>query len=106
MSKFALTGVLLCILVGFFHYNPKTKSTEPTTEVSTKSETESLFFPISEQIKLARLEKHLSQKDLGDRVGLSKANMEKIEKGQVVPTHDMLYKLQRELKVRFTLEGN
>ena len=106
MSKFALTGVLLCILVGFFHYNPKVKSTEPTAEVSTKSETESLFFPISEQIKLARLERHLSQKDLGDRVGLSKANMEKIEKGQVVPTHDMLYKLQNELKVKFTLEGN
>ena len=63
MSKFALTGVLLCILVGFFHYNPKLKTTEPT-----KTETESLFFPISEQIKLARLEKHISQKDLGDRV--------------------------------------
>lgn len=101
MSKFALTGVLLCILVGFFHYSP---TTNPAT-VSSQTEKESLLFPISEQIKLARLEKHISQKDLADRVGLSKMNIEKIEKGQVVPTRDILFKLERELNVTFTLDG-
>ena len=101
MSKFALTGVLLCILVGFFHYSP----TSSPANVSDKTEKESLLFPISEQIKLARMEKHVSQKDLADRVGLSKTNIEKIEKGQVVPTRDILFKLEHELGVTFTLDG-
>jgi ribosome-binding protein aMBF1 (putative translation factor) len=101
MSKFALTGVLLCILVGFFHYSPTTSQVTP----SAQTEKESLLFPISEQIKLARLEKHISQKDLAERVGLSKMNIEKIEKGQVVPTRDILFKLEQELKVTFTLDG-
>jgi ribosome-binding protein aMBF1 (putative translation factor) len=101
MSKFALTGVLLCILVGFFHYNP----TSTQASSSPKTETESLLFPISEQIKLARLKKHISQKDLADQVGLSKMNIEKIEKGQVVPTRDILFKLEKELGVVFTLDG-
>ena len=100
MSKFALTGVLLCILVGFFHYSPT--STPPN---SSQTEKESLLFPISEQIKLARVEKHVSQQDLANRVGLSKMNLEKIEKGQVVPTRDILFKLENELKVSFTLDG-
>ena len=101
MSKFALTGVLLLILAGFLHYTP---STSNNLEVG-KYEKETLLFPISEQIKLARLEKHVSQKDLADRVGLTKMNIEKIEKGQVVPTRDILFKLQRELGVEFTLDG-
>jgi ribosome-binding protein aMBF1 (putative translation factor) len=101
MSKFALTGVLLCILVGFFHYNPTTTQASSTP----KTETESLLFPISEQIKLARLGKHISQKDLAERVGLSKINIEKIEKGQVVPTRDILFKIEKELNAEFRLDG-
>ena len=101
MSKFALTGVLLIILAGFLHYNPSgSKKLEKSPY-----DKEILLFPISEQIKLARLENHVSQKDLADRVGLSKMNIEKIEKGQVVPTRDILFKLEKELNVSFTLDG-
>ncbi|MBL7815992.1 MAG: helix-turn-helix transcriptional regulator [Saprospiraceae bacterium] len=102
MSKFVLTGVLLLILAGFLHYSP---STNATSMENGKNATETLLFPISEQIKLARLEKHLSQKDLADRVGLTKMNIEKIEKGQVVPTRDILFKLEKELNATFTLDG-
>lgn len=101
MSKFALTGVLLCILVGFFHYSP----TSNPANVSVKTEKESLRFPISEQIKLARVEKHITSQELAKRVGLSEMNLEKIEKGQVVPTRDILFKIENELKVSFTLDG-
>ena len=101
MSKFALTGVLLLILAGFLHYSPSSAN-----EVeNSKYEKETLLFPISEQIKLARLEKHVSQKELADRVGLSKMNIEKIEKGQVVPTRDLLFRLEKELGVVFTMDG-
>ena len=102
MSKFALTGVLLIILAGFLHYNPVSGSKKLEKSPYDK---ETLLFPISEQIKLARLENHVSQKDLADRVGLSKMNIEKIEKGQVVPTRDILFKLEKELNVSFTLDG-
>ena len=102
MSKFALTGVLLLILAGFLHYSPASNN---NFSENGKSDKETLLFPISEQIKLARLEKHVSQKDLADRVGLSKMNIEKIEKGQVVPTRDILFKLEKELNVSFTLDG-
>ena len=102
MSKFALTGVLLLILAGFLHYSPTSNSFDSENGGNNK---ETLLFPISEQIKLARLEKHVSQKDLADRVGLSKMNIEKIEKGQVVPTRDILFKLEKELSVSFTLDG-
>jgi ribosome-binding protein aMBF1 (putative translation factor) len=102
MSKFALTGVLLLILAGFLHYSPTASSFD--TE-NGKDNKETLLFPISEQIKLARLEKHVSQKDLAGRVGLTKLNIEKIEKGQVVPTRDVLFRLEKELAVTFTLDG-
>ncbi len=101
MSKFALTGVLLLILAGFLHYSPSTSS----IEAGNRDSKETLLFPISEQIKLARLEKHISQKDLADRVGLTKMNIEKIEKGQVVPTRDILFRLEKELAVTFAMEG-
>ena len=102
MSKFALTGVLLLILAGFLHYSP---SPALQNVENSNNGVETLLFPISEQIKLARMEKHFSQNDLADRVGLSKSNIEKIEKGQVVPTRDILFKIEKELNVTFTLDG-
>ncbi len=102
MSKFALTCVLLLILAGFLHYSPTPSSQDVE---NSKNGVETLLFPISEQIKLARMENHLSQKDLSDRVGLTKMNIEKIEKGQVVPTRDILFKIEKELNVTFTLDG-
>jgi ribosome-binding protein aMBF1 (putative translation factor) len=102
MSKFALTGVLLLILAGFLHYSPSSNSFD---NENGKNNKETLLFPISEQIKLARLENHVSQKDLADRIGLTKMNIEKIEKGQIVPTRDILFKLEKELNVTFSMDG-
>jgi ribosome-binding protein aMBF1 (putative translation factor) len=100
MSKFIFTGCLLLLLASFLNY--------PAQSVSTKSnaaQESRVIFPISEQIKLARMEKQITAKELANRVGLTKMSVEKIEKGQLVPTHEILEKLEVELGTQFNLNG-
>ena len=100
MSKFIFTACLLVLLASFLNYPPQTN--EPKPDSLRES---SIIFPISEQIKIARLEKQISQKELATRVGLTKMNIERIEKGQLVPANDVLDKLERELSVQLNLNG-
>ena len=95
MSKFLLTGCLLVLLASFLNY--------PTAPENAKGQHRRdlvIVFPISEQVKLARMEKCISEKELANRVGLSKMNIERIEKGQIVPTNEVLEKLAKELGVQ------
>jgi ribosome-binding protein aMBF1 (putative translation factor) len=101
MSKFLLTGVLLVLLASFLHY--PTSSTNK--EDRTPQRNEVMMVHISEQVKLARLERRLSQKDLANRVGLTKLDVEKIEAGQVVPTRDLLFKIEQALNTSLTMEN-
>lgn len=95
MSKFVLTGCLLILLASFLNY--------PTAPENVKGHQRRdlvVIFPISEQVKLARMEKNISEKELANRVGLSKMNIERIERGQVVPSDEVLQKLTKELGVQ------
>lgn len=100
MSKFIFTGGLLLLLASFLNY-PTTPKNTATTEI----QKDFVIFPISEQIKIARIEKHLTQKDLADHSGMTKMTIERIEKGQLVPTQEMLNKLEKELGVGLELSG-
>jgi ribosome-binding protein aMBF1 (putative translation factor) len=102
MSKFLLTGVLLVLLASFLHYSPTSPS---NTDDKTPQRNEIMLFHISEQVKLARLEKHVSQKDLANKVGLTRLDIEKIEGGQVVPTRDILFKIEQVLNTSLTMES-
>jgi ribosome-binding protein aMBF1 (putative translation factor) len=100
MSKFIFTGCLLLLLASFLNY--------PAQSVSAKSnvaQESRVIFPISEQIKLARMEKQITSKELASRVGLTKMSVEKMEKGQLVPTHEILQKLEIELGTQLNLDG-
>ena len=59
MSKFVFTGSLLVLLASFLNY-PTTSQDDTKTEMQKQV----IVFPISEQIKIARIEKHISQKEL------------------------------------------
>ena len=102
MSKFLLTGVLLVLLASFLHYSPTSPS---NAETKTPQRSEMILFHISEQVKLARLERHMSQKDLATRVGLTKLDIEKIEAGKVVPTRELLVKIEQALNASLTMQG-
>jgi ribosome-binding protein aMBF1 (putative translation factor) len=102
MSKFLLTGVLLVILASFLHYSPTSPS---NADDKTPKRSDMMLFHISEQVKLARLERHLSQKDLATKVGLTKLDIEKIEAGQAVPTRDLLVKIEAALGTPLKMEG-
>jgi ribosome-binding protein aMBF1 (putative translation factor) len=102
MSKFLLTGVLLVLLASFLHYGPTSPS---SAETRTPQRSEMILFHISEQVKLARLERHISQKDLANKVGLTKLDIEKIEAGKVVPTRDLLVKIEQALDASLTMQG-
>jgi ribosome-binding protein aMBF1 (putative translation factor) len=102
MSKFLLTGVLLVLLASFLHYSPTSPS---NTEDKTPQRSEMMLFHISEQVKLARLERHIGQKDLANKVGLTKLDIEKIEAGDVVPTRELLFKIEQALNTSLKMEG-
>ncbi len=100
MSKFIFTACLLVLLASFLNYPPQKNESKPNPKQES-----SIIFPISEQIKIARLEKQITQKELATRVGLTKMNIERIEKGQLVPANDVLEKLEKELSVQLNLNG-
>jgi ribosome-binding protein aMBF1 (putative translation factor) len=101
MSKFLLTGVLFVLLASFLHY----PSSSTNKEGRTPKRDEIMMVHISEQVKLARLERRISQKDLANRVGLTKLDVEKIEAGQVVPTRDLMFKIEQALNTSLTMEN-
>jgi ribosome-binding protein aMBF1 (putative translation factor) len=99
MSKFIFTGGLLLLLASFLDYPTKSQNITRTTD----EPKDYIVFPISKQIESARKDKRLSQKDLAEHVGMTKMTIERLEKGQLVPTQEMLDKLKKELGVSLDL---
>jgi ribosome-binding protein aMBF1 (putative translation factor) len=99
MSKFIFTGGLLLLLASFLDYPTKSQNITSTTD----EPKDYIVFPISKQIESARKDKRLSQKDLAEHVGMTKMTIERLEKGQLVPTQEMLDKLKKELGVSLDL---
>ncbi|NJN35675.1 MAG: helix-turn-helix transcriptional regulator [Saprospiraceae bacterium] len=60
---------------------------------------------MSEQIKIARLEKNVSQSDLASRLNISKATLSRIENGQTLPNQKIVGKIQAELGTKLTFNG-
>jgi ribosome-binding protein aMBF1 (putative translation factor) len=100
MSKFIFTGGLLLLLASFLNYPPT-----PQNDTPTEIPKDFVIFPISEQVKVARLEKHLLPKELAEHTGLTKMTIDRIEKGQLMPTQDMIKKLEKALGVGLELSG-
>ncbi len=101
MSKFLLTGVLLVLLASFLHYSPASSNTDdkktPRSEI--------VLFHISEQVRLARLDRHMTTKELATKVGLTKFDVEKIEAGKAVPTRELLFKIEQALNTSLTIDS-
>ncbi len=102
MSKFVLTGVLLILLASFLHYSPS-QSSNGDNKASQSSEM--VAYHISEQIKNAREERHITQRDLASKVGLTRLDIEKIELGQVVPTRDLMAKIEAVLNTPLSMQS-
>lgn len=101
MSKFLLTGVLLVVLASFLHYSPASSDADDRKP----QRSEVILFQISDQIRFARLEKHLTPKELASKVGLTKLDVEKIEAGQAVPTRELLVKIEQALNTSLKMES-
>lgn len=53
----------------------------------------------AERIKALRLERGLTQKELGDRCGMADSAIRKYESGKVVPGYDSLFKIAKALEI-------
>jgi ribosome-binding protein aMBF1 (putative translation factor) len=102
MSKFFLTGILLVLLASFLHYSPSGSS---NGDDKTPQASEMAMYSINEQIRIARTDRHISQKDLAYKVGLTRLDIEKIEGGQVVPTRDLLFKIEQALNTSLSMQS-
>jgi ribosome-binding protein aMBF1 (putative translation factor) len=100
MTKFFAPGVLMVFLASFLRFpnssvEADNKSRQDKSEMTTS-------VSIGDQIHFSRLKLNLSQKELADEVGLglTKLNIEKFEKGLLLPTKDVLAKMQTILETQ------
>ena len=100
MSKFLLTGVLLVLLASFLHYSPAPPSNAST---SVPQRSEMMLYNVGERIQLTREQRRISQKDLANKVGLTKFDIDKIENGRVVPTTELLVKIEEVLNISLSM---
>jgi ribosome-binding protein aMBF1 (putative translation factor) len=100
MSKFLLTGAMLVLLASFLHYSPSTNKT-----ITQPAHQEMTIYPIGEQIKIARLEKKISQKDLAEYLNCSRLTIERIESGHIMPKKNTLEKLNEVLGTKLVMGG-
>lgn len=57
---------------------------------------------IGHKIKLARVEKQITQTDLANALGISKAHLSNIETGKTIVTLENLYKISKALNCNIT----
>jgi ribosome-binding protein aMBF1 (putative translation factor) len=98
MSKFFMTGALLTILGSFFLFPSK-------TEVSDKKKPNTIITPLKDQIHFKREELNLTIAQLAAATGSTPMMIEKIEKGQTLPSRELIVKMQEVLKTEFTLDS-
>jgi ribosome-binding protein aMBF1 (putative translation factor) len=103
MSKFILTASFLVLLGSFVYYPHDTMAKD---ELSRHTTEKTIIFPVSEQIKLARCDKRLSQAQLSTLIGISQLTYERIENGKIMPNSDILFQLEKVLHTRFNMKTN
>jgi ribosome-binding protein aMBF1 (putative translation factor) len=99
MSKFFMAGALLTIMGSLMLFPKANKSEEKNPKSST------VITPLKEQIHFKREELNLSVAQLAHATGTTPAMIEKIEKGETLPTRELIVKMQEVLKTKFILDG-
>ena len=100
MTKLVSLGLLTLMIVGFIQgLSPNTGLVEVK---SSKEFYDFQIIPLSEQIKLARLEKNISQQELAEKTRLTKYNIEAIELGEAVPSGDVLRRFESALNTKLS----
>ncbi len=100
MQKFILTIVFFLLLVSFLDY--------PTSleKLDEARRNEAAFIaPIGHQIRQARLRRQISQPELARMAGLKPSQIEEIEKGNVMPTRDVLMTIQQALGTEMLMDS-
>ncbi|MDQ5928681.1 MAG: Helix-turn-helix domain [Bacteroidota bacterium] len=99
MSKFFITGALLTILGSFILFPKKDRSDEK------KSISNSIITPLKDQIHFKREERSMTVAQLATATGSTSVMIEKIEKGETIPSRELIVKMQEVLKTEFILDG-
>ncbi len=98
MTKLVSVGLLVLMIVGFIQgLSPNTGKVEVK---SSKEFYDIQTIPLGDQIKLARLEKNISQQQLAEKTRLTKYNIEAIESGEAVPSGDVLRRFEVALSTK------
>jgi ribosome-binding protein aMBF1 (putative translation factor) len=99
MSKFFMTGALLTIM-GSFIFFPKTEGSDEK-----KTKTNPIIRPLKDQIHFKREERSMTIAQLAQATGSTPVMIEKIEKGETIPTRELVVKMQEALNTEFILDG-
>ncbi|MEY4933957.1 MAG: Helix-turn-helix domain [Bacteroidota bacterium] len=99
MSKFFMTGALLTIMGSFILF-PKTEGSDEK-----KPKPNAIIRPLKDQIHFKREERSMTVAQLAKATDSTPVMIEKIEKGETIPTRELIVKIQEALKAEFILDG-
>lgn len=98
MTKLVSLGLFTLMIVGFL------QGLSPNTGIVEVKASKEVFdfqsISLDDQIKLARLEKNMSQQELATRTQLTKYNIEAIEAGEAVPSREVLKRFETVLNTK------
>ena len=100
MAKFILPGFLLVLLASLM------KPTLPTADSESQSSVQKpkSFIAVGKSIQNARLARGLSSDDLAYMINLTNFEIEKIEANEVVPSKELIGKINVALKTKIYTE--
>ena len=101
MSKFILPGFLLILLASLM--KPTLSTTDSESQSSVQKKTSS-FVAVGKIIQNARVSRGLSSDELAYMLNLSNFEIEKIEANEVVPTVELIGKINAALKTNIYKE--
>jgi ribosome-binding protein aMBF1 (putative translation factor) len=90
-------AVLLAACLAFGIYTTTGSTDANTSRANTQVSVNRSF---AEQVHLARLKKGLTTKQLADKIGLSLASLEQVERGQLLPNDEVVSSLENVLGTR------
>jgi ribosome-binding protein aMBF1 (putative translation factor) len=99
MSKFFVTGALLTIMGSFILF-PKTEGSDEK-----KPKPNTVITPLKDQIHFKREERSMTVAQLAQATSSTTVMIEKIEKGETIPSRELIVKMQEALKTDFILDG-
>ncbi len=100
MAKFILPGFLLILLASLMKPSVSTADSESQSSVQKTSS----FVAVGKIIQNARLSRGLSSDDLAYMLNLSNFEIEKIEANEVVPSKELISKINAALKTNIYKE--